>query len=115
VIEAFCRSALGAALVQDAAGLPHWREVYVGIPYGDGVLERYIDLLYRSPDGLVVVDYKTDSLRGEAALQDKIERYRVQLQAYGGAVTEAAGEAVSGLVLLFLNARGAARTVGVEM
>ena len=49
--------------------LPHWREVYVGIPYGDGVLEGYIDLLYRSPDGLVVVDYKTDSWRGEADLQ----------------------------------------------
>ncbi len=85
--------------------------MYVGIPYGDGVLEGYIDLLYRSPDGLVVVDYKTDSWRGEADLHGKVERYRVQLEAYGRAVAEAAGEAVAGLVLLFLNAGGAARTV----
>jgi ATP-dependent exoDNAse (exonuclease V) beta subunit len=113
VIEAFCRSGLAADVVGEAARLPHWREVYVGIPYGDGVLEGYIDLLYRSADGLVVVDYKTDRWRGEADLQDKVERYRVQLQAYGRAATEAAGEAVAGLVLLFLSARGGARAVTV--
>jgi hypothetical protein len=38
-----------------------------------------------------------------------VERYRVQLQAYGRAVTEAAGEAVAGLVLLFLNTGGETR------
>jgi ATP-dependent exoDNAse (exonuclease V) beta subunit len=114
VIEAFCRSALASAVVQEAAGLPHWREVYVGIPYGDGVLEGYIDLLYRSAHGLVVVDYKTDRWRGEADLQGKVDRYRVQLQAYGRAVTEAAGEAVVALVLLFLNTGGGARAVTIE-
>ncbi len=87
--------------------------MYVGIPYGDGVLEGYIDLLYRSPAGLVVVDYKTDRWRGEADLQDKVERYRVQLQAYGRAVSEAAGEAVAGLVLLFLDTGGTARAVAL--
>ncbi len=75
-----------------AAGRPHWREVYVGIPYGDGVLEGYIDLLYRDDDGLVVVDYKTDSWRNEADLTAKAERYRVQLQAYGEAVAGSVGE-----------------------
>jgi ATP-dependent helicase/nuclease subunit A len=114
VIEAFCRSALASDVVGEVGRLPHWREVYVGIPYGDGVLEGYIDLLYRSADGLVVVDYKTDRWRGEADLQDKVERYRVQLQAYGRAVTEAAGEAVAGLMLLFLNAGGRARALTVE-
>jgi ATP-dependent exoDNAse (exonuclease V) beta subunit len=111
VIEAFCRSALASEVVREAAGLPHWREVYVGIPYGDGVLEGYIDLLYRSEAGLVVVDYKTDSWRGESDLDGKVDRYRVQLEAYGRAVTEAAGEAVTGLVLLFLSTGPDARTV----
>jgi ATP-dependent helicase/nuclease subunit A len=115
VIEAFCRSALASEVIREAARLPHWREVYVGIPYGDGVLEGYIDLLYRSADGLVVVDYKTDSWRSEADLQGKVDRYRVQLQAYARAVAEAAGESVAGLVLLFLNAGGAARAVEVEL
>jgi hypothetical protein len=39
VIEEFRRSALASAVGQEAAGLPHGREVYVGIPFGDGVLE----------------------------------------------------------------------------
>jgi ATP-dependent exoDNAse (exonuclease V) beta subunit len=114
VIEAFCRSALASEVVVQAARLPHWREVYVGIPFRDGVLEGYVDLLYRSPEGLVVVDYKTDSWRREADLQDKVERYRVQLQAYRLAVAEATGEDVAGLVLLFLSAGGSARAVTVE-
>jgi hypothetical protein len=105
------RPALASDVVGEATQLPHWREVYVGIPYGDGVLEGYIDLLYRAPEGLVVVDHKTDRWRGEADLQDKVERYRVQLEAYGRAVGEAAGEMVAGLVLLFLNTGGTARAV----
>ncbi len=115
VIEAFCRSALASEVVRRAALLPHWREVYVGVPYGDGVLEGYIDLLYRSDAGLVVVDYKTDSWRDEADLQAKVERYRVQLEAYGRAVTESAGESVAGLMLLFLSRRDGARAVNVEL
>ena len=114
VIEAFCRSALASDVVREAARLPHWREVYVGIPYGDGVLEGYIDLLYRSDAGLVVVDYKTDSWRDEADLQAKVDRYRVQLEAYGRAVAEAAGEGVAGLMLLFLSPRYGARAVSFD-
>jgi ATP-dependent exoDNAse (exonuclease V) beta subunit len=113
VIESFCRCALTSDVVQEAARLPHWREVYVGIPYGDGVLEGYIDLLYRSDPGLVVVDYKTDSWRRETDLAEKVERYRVQLEAYGRAVAEAAGEGVAGLVLLFLSTTNTARPVAL--
>lgn len=111
VIEALCRSALASEIVREATHLPHWREVYVGIPYDDGVLEGYIDLLYRTEAGLVVVDYKTDSWNGEADLEAKVDRYRVQIEAYGRAVTEAAGEDVAGLVLLFLRPREVARMV----
>ncbi|MBO0885759.1 MAG: UvrD-helicase domain-containing protein [Acidimicrobiales bacterium] len=111
VIEALCRSALACEVVRDATRLPHWREVYVGIPYEDGVLEGYIDLLYRTEDGLVVVDYKTDSWSGEVELQAKVDRYRVQIEAYGRAASEAAGEDVAGLVLLFLSPRESARSV----
>jgi ATP-dependent exoDNAse (exonuclease V) beta subunit len=118
VIEDFCRSAVASDVVREAAVLPHWREVYVGMPYGDGVngdgvLEGYIDLLYRSPDGLMVVDYKTDRWQEESDLQVKVDRYRVQLEAYGRAVAEAAGEEVAGLVLLFLSTSGPARAVSL--
>jgi len=110
VIEALCRSALASELVQRAAGRQHWREVYVGIPYGDGVLEGYVDLLYRDDDGLVVVDYKTDAWRTEADLAAKVERYRVQLGAYATAVAAAVSEHVVRCQLLFL-AADSSRTV----
>src|SRR5439155_5832129 len=57
IVAALARSALGSDLVRRAATRPHWREVYVGCPMGDGVLEGFVDLLYRDDDGLVVVDY----------------------------------------------------------
>jgi len=109
VIEALCRSALASDIVKRAADRPHWREVYVGVPYGDGVLEGYIDLLYRDDDGLVVVDYKTDAWRTEAELDEKVERYRVQLQAYSGAVARAIGHSVARSELLFLGPSRCAR------
>ncbi len=102
LIEALCRSALRSPLIAEAARRPHWREMYVGIPYGDGVLEGYIDLLYRSEDGLVIVDYKTDSWRNRAELDHKVERYRVQLDAYRRAVEEITGEKQVTARLLFL-------------
>lgn len=113
IIEGFCRSALASEVVRRAAQLPHWREVYVGVPYLDGVVEGYIDLLYRDDDGLVIVDYKTDAWRTEPELAAKAERYRVQLETYAGATSEAVGEPVSRTLLLFLDAAGGARAVAV--
>jgi ATP-dependent exoDNAse (exonuclease V) beta subunit len=113
VIQRFCRSALASGLVRRAATRPHWREIYVGIPYGDAVLEGYIDLLYRDDDGLVIVDYKTDAWRTEADLTTKVERYRPQLNAYGEAVALATGEVVSTRQLLFLSTSANARSITV--
>jgi ATP-dependent exoDNAse (exonuclease V) beta subunit len=113
-IEALCRSALDSDIVQHAAQQPHWREVYVGVPHGDQVLEGYIDLLYQDDDGLVVVDYKTDSWRSDPDLDAKVDRYRVQLSAYATAVRDAVGRDVTRAVLLFLSATGAvAREVAI--
>jgi hypothetical protein len=51
--------ALESPSVRQAAACPHWREVYACTPIDGRLLEGYIDLLYRGPDGLVVVDHKT--------------------------------------------------------
>ncbi|QZT60294.1 UvrD-helicase domain-containing protein [Mycolicibacterium austroafricanum] len=103
VIEALCRSALGSDVIQRAARSKYWREVYVGVPYGDAVLEGFIDLLYEDDDGLVIVDYKTDSWRSAGDLDVTVERYRVQLQAYAGSVRDAVGRDVARALLLFLS------------
>jgi ATP-dependent helicase/nuclease subunit A len=107
IIAALARSALASDVVRRAAARPHWREVYVGCPLGDGVLEGFVDLLFRDDDGLVVVDHKTDSWRTEADLDAKVDRYRVQLAAYAHAVGEVVVEPVTRAVLLFLGPSGA--------
>ena len=63
-VAALSRSALEAPIVVAAAtGAEHWRELFVVAEVGTTVLEGYIDLLVRTPDGLVIVDYKTDQWR----------------------------------------------------
>ncbi|MDA8047134.1 MAG: PD-(D/E)XK nuclease family protein [Actinomycetota bacterium] len=112
IIAALCRSALDSPLVAQAARSEHWREVYVGIPYGEGV-QGYIDLLYRCEHGLVIVDYKTDSWRDATDLDQKVAHYRVQLDAYRTAVREITGETRVDANLLFLTPGEPARTVPV--
>ena len=51
--------------------------------------------------GLVVVDYKTDHAADETALDEKLQRYRLQGAAYAAAVEAATGERVSRCVFIF--------------
>ncbi len=107
LVASLARSALESPTVREAAQRPHWREVYVGATVGDRIVEGYIDLLVRGDRGLVVVDYKTDTVRDDADLAAKVERYRPQLAAYAVATELAVGEPVVGAVLLFLSPSGA--------
>jgi ATP-dependent exoDNAse (exonuclease V) beta subunit len=111
VIAALVRAALGSPTVQRAVARPYWRETYVGIVVGERVLEGFIDLVYRDDDGLVIVDYKTDTVP-VAALDQRVAFYRPQLGAYAAALEAATGERVARCVLLFLSPTGAVeRTV----
>ena len=100
-------AALGAPVVRAAAGARHWREVYACTPVGDRLLEGYVDLLYRSPDGLVVVDHKTSGSDDPAELQRRLAGYRLQGAAYALAVAQATGEPVVRVAFLFLTPSGA--------
>jgi ATP-dependent exoDNAse (exonuclease V) beta subunit len=102
VVAALARSALGSEVVRRAAERPNWRELYVGCPLGDGVLEGFVDLLYRDDDGLVLVDHKTDAWRDAEDLDAKVDRYRIQLAAYAHAVATVVDEPITRAVLLFL-------------
>ncbi len=100
--------ALASEVVREAARCPHWREVYACVPVPGGrLLEGYIDLLYRSPDGLVVVDYKTSSTADGAELDRRVEGYRAQGASYAMAVEAATGETVVRVTFLFLTPSGA--------
>jgi ATP-dependent exoDNAse (exonuclease V) beta subunit len=101
-IAAHARVALASDIVQRAAARPHWRELYVGVPEGDLVIEGYIDLLYRDDDGLVVVDYKTGRADSAETIDARMATYRAQGAAYTLAVAAATGEPLARCVFLFL-------------
>jgi len=105
-IEALTRAALACATVRRAAERPYWRETYAAVPFDGITLEGYVDLVFRDDDGLVVVDYKTDSVDAETRA-DRIRGYRIQAAAYALAVAEATGEPVARGVLCFLDPSGA--------
>ena len=102
-VVALARVALESTVVRRAvASNRWWREVLVAAPAGDTVVEGFIDLLFEEPDGLVVVDYKTDALRSDAGIDAAVQRYRLQVGAYVMALERATGRAVKEVVLLFV-------------
>jgi ATP-dependent helicase/nuclease subunit A len=107
-IRSLVAAALASPAVVEAAASTFWREVYVGVPLGDGrTLEGYVDLLYRRSDGLVVLDYKTGPTGLDTDVDPLVERYRVQGASYALAVADATGEPVVDVVFAFLTPEGA--------
>ena len=105
-VEHRVRSALDAPIVRAAAVGSHWRELYVAAPIGDTLIEGFVDLLVRTSEGLVVVDYKTDAVVGAAQIDAAVRRYRLQGATYALALERHLGEPVVRCVFLFLTANG---------
>jgi hypothetical protein len=108
-VEWMARAALSSPVVQEALAGRHWRELYVGAPADGVTVEGFVDLAFEpsdAPGTLVIVDYKTDSLPGSAAVDAAVERYRLQLGAYALALETALGMPVRRGVLVFLSASG---------
>ena len=78
-----------------------WREVPLGVPVGDGALEGFVDLLFEEDDGLVIVDYKTDSVEPEE-VATAAKRYRLQAGSYALLAQRATRKPVKEIVFLFL-------------
>ena len=81
-----------------------WREVPVAAPVEGGFLHGFIDLLFEEADGLVVVDYKTDTV-DEDRVEDAVEKYRLQGGAYACSVGKATGRPVKEVRFLYLEAQ----------
>jgi ATP-dependent helicase/nuclease subunit A len=114
-VAALARSALEVPIVQSVvAGAEHWRELFVAAPIGDRVLEGYVDLLVRTADGLVIVDYKTDQWSGPMQSTERVGRYRLQLAAYGAALSTTLDEPVVGGILVRCSPKGAADQIVIE-
>ena len=79
----------------------YYREVFVSTKLGDRLVEGFIDLLIDTPDGISIVDYKTDRLTAKQ-VQELGPEYEVQLGLYAWAVGETTGKPVREATLLFL-------------
>jgi ATP-dependent exoDNAse (exonuclease V) beta subunit len=108
-VRALVESVLASPTVRAIAdgGWPRWREVPVAADVDGVLLEGFVDLLARTPDGLLVVDYKTDVVPTDADLDAAVARYAVQGAAYALALEATLREPVAGCVFVFARARGA--------
>ena len=79
----------------------YYREVFVSTKLGDRLMEGFIDLLIDTPDGITIVDYKTDRLTTKQ-VQELGAEHEVQLGLYAWAVEETTGRPVREATLLFL-------------
>ena len=113
-IAGLVRTAVESGIVRRAVSSKRfWREIPVAVPVGDGALEGFIDLLFEEDDGLVVVDYKTDSIDADRT-QEAMLRYELQAGSYGLAVQKATGMKVKEIVFLFLRPRSEAVVANVH-
>jgi ATP-dependent helicase/nuclease subunit A len=102
-VERLARAALASPAVRAATQARHWREVYVAAPVGEVVVEGFVDLLYETAEGLVVVDYKTDAVRSDADIDAAVARYRLQAAAYALALERSLDRPVAGCTFVFLS------------
>ena len=72
-------------------------------PHATGMVEGFIDLLYETPEGLVIVDYKTDRAPEPDGMAAAVARYRLQLATYALALEQTLGRPVAGAALLFVS------------
>ncbi|MER3455106.1 MAG: hypothetical protein C4318_08145 [Acidimicrobiia bacterium] len=88
---------------KEAAFCRHFKEVYVCSPIDEAVaIEGYADLVLERDDGLVVADYKTDSLQSARDRETLVLHYSYQVSAYALALWRATGRPVVRCSLLFL-------------
>ena len=106
VIE-LSRNALDMTTVKDLVELvgrdaaSYYREVFVSAKLGDRLVEGFIDLLIDEPEGVSIVDYKTDRLSPKQ-VQELGPEYEIQLGLYAWAVAETTKRPVKRATLLFL-------------
>ena len=95
-------SAIASEEIQRATQHRHWRELHVAYPIGDRIIEGYVDLVYETQQGLVVIDYKTDRVEPDE-IAVKLDRYRLQGATYAAALEETTHQSVSEVMFAFLS------------
>jgi ATP-dependent helicase/nuclease subunit A len=96
-------AATSAPIVRAAAASGSlYRELPLTLSTPGGFVEGVVDLCFEGPDGLVIVDYKTDVVVDETDARQRADRYRLQAGAYAWAVGSITDRRVARVVFLFL-------------
>lgn len=121
-VHAFCLTPLYERL---CASRRSWREVpfTYGLPAADVyphmpqkgteetvLIQGVIDCLFEDEDRLVLVDYKTDALRGGSA-SEAAEKHRFQIEQYAVAIGRIVGKEVSEAYVYFFDGGYAVRLI----
>lgn len=107
-VASLVKNALDFDVVQRLAGryvageADFYREVFVSAALDGQLVEGFIDLLIHGPDGMVVVDYKTDSVDTDEGMKAAVQQHAIQLGLYTWAAQEVTGRRVREAALLFL-------------
>jgi len=80
------------------------REVPFALRDGFTVLEGFIDLVIETPEGLEVVDWKTDRIN-EGEVEGRLEDYKLQAGLYVHGLEQATGRLVTGVTYVFAEPR----------
>ena len=103
-VAALARTAMDSEVVKQAVSTGRYhREVYVGAPEGSVLIEGFIDLVFETEEGLIVVDYKTDGIETAEEIARSMERYRLQGGTYALGLETATGKSVAKVIFLFLH------------
>lgn len=121
-VAAFCRTPLYDRLCE---ATKVWREVpfTCGLEAGDVypalrengqgdtvMIQGVIDCLFADANGLVLIDYKTDDLKGGSAAQ-AAEKHRFQVEQYGEAIGRIVGRDVAEAYVYFFDGGEAVRLI----
>lgn len=114
-VAALVRSALGSGAAVLARRHPSFRELYVGAPLGNVMIEGYIDLLVQTPEGLIIIDWKTDAVSSPREIDAKLAAYELQGATYAVALEESTGIDVVDCRFVFCRASGAIERSVVDL
>ena len=112
-IDWLIESDTGKLLKSHAANLRREVPIHVAVapqdlssadPLDRVMIRGRIDLLVPTPQGIVLIDYKTDDVPADVA-PSRARMYERQMQQYRGAVQQMTGEPVSTVQIIFLTAR----------
>ena len=103
-VASLARTAMESDVVKQAVSTGRYdREVYVGAPEGEVLIEGFVDLVFETEEGLIIVDYKTDGIETAEEISRSMESYRLQGGTYALCLESATGKSVTKVIFLFLH------------